>query len=120
MQVYEHMAIYNFITPNQFGFQCNRPSQQCTVNFMNTIRMNLDQRKCKDVVYMDLRKAFDTATHTWQYRQLLNSGLCKARLEWLTDYLFHQKQKVKTYEYVSDAQSITYEVPQGSINNMLC
>ena len=114
-QMYEHLEINNLITPHQFGFRRNRSTQQCIVNLTNTIRMIADQRKCSTALYMDLRKAFDTANHTCIIKKLPDFGIRNTELEWLTDYLFHRKQQVKIEGYVSDAQSITCGVPRGSI-----
>ena len=114
-QMYEHLEINNLITPHQSGFQRNRSTQQCIVNLTNTIRMNVGQGECTTALYMDLRKAFDTANHTCIIKALPDFGLLNTELEWLIDYLFHRKQQVKIEVYVSDAQSITGGVPQGSI-----
>ena len=77
--------------------------------------MNADQGKCTAALYMDLRKSFDTAKHTCIIEKLPDFGICNTEVEWLTDYLFHQKQQVKINGYLSDAKPVTCRVPQGSI-----
>ena len=91
-QMYEHLEINNLITPHQFGFRRNRSIQQCIVHLTNTIRMHSDQGKCTAALYMDLGKAFDTATHTCIIKQRQDFGIRDTELEWLTDYPFHRKQ----------------------------
>ena len=100
--MYEHLEINNLIAPHQFGVWCNRSTQQCTITLMNIIRMNVDEGKCMAALCMDLRKFVDF-------------GILNTELEWSTYYPFHWKLQVKIEGYVSDAQSITCRVPQGSI-----
>ena len=77
--------------------------------------MNADQWKCTAALYMDFRKAFDTANHTCIIEKLPDFSIRNTELEWLTDYLFHRKQQVKINGYLSDAKPVTCGVPQGSI-----
>ena len=113
--MYEHSEINTLITLHQFGFRRNGSTQQCLLNLTNTIRMNADQGMCTSALYMNSRKAFGTANYSCIIKKIPDFGKPNTELEWLTYYLFHRKQQAKIDGHVSDAQSITCGVPQGSI-----
>ena len=77
--------------------------------------MNADHGKCTAAFYKDLRKASDTANHTFIIKKHPDFGIRNTELEWLNDNLCHQKQQVTIDGFVPDAQSITCGVPQGSV-----
>ena len=50
--------------------------------------MNADQGKCTAALYIDIRRAFDTANHTCTIKKLPDFGIRNTELDWLTDNLF--------------------------------
>ena len=62
-QLYAYLEQNNLLSKRQFGFR-NRPSTQHAVTkFSDSIRQNMDKGLMTGVIYIDLRKAFDTVDH---------------------------------------------------------
>lgn len=64
---------------------------------------------------MDLSKAFDNIHHHILLQKLAIFGIWNNSLDWLKSYLSERQQQVKVNHIISDPQSITSRVPQGSI-----
>ena len=67
------------------------------------------------LVLLDFSKAFDTVNHRLLLEKLSILGFQEDALGWIRSYLSGRKQKVKTDNEVSDWQSLSNGVPQGSI-----
>lgn len=59
-------------------------------------------------------KSFNTINHTTLSRILPNFGINKKSLRWLISYLQDREQVVKIND-ISNAYSIKYSVPQGTV-----
>ena len=69
------------------------------------------------VIFLDLKKAFDTVSHIKLLRKLRVMGLDEATLLWIESYLTNRQQCVNVHGRTSAAGllPIRYGVPQGSI-----
>ena len=67
------------------------------------------------IIFLDLKKAFDTISHTKLLGKLGAMGLDEDTLRWLGSYLTKRQQCVKVEEAISGLIPILYGVPQGSI-----
>ena len=76
---------------------------------------NMDKRKCTGVMYIDLRKAFDTVSHSCLLSKLLYYGITGIELKWIVDYLFNRQQYVSYNWTLSEPQAINCGVLQGFI-----
>jgi len=54
----------------------------------------LDKGKTSDVVFMHFEKAFDSVPHVRLILKLWQYGICGQILEWLSDFLVDQYQRV--------------------------
>ena len=90
--------VYDRISPSQFGFLKGKSSQQQLLILLNHINSNLE-KYMSDVIYLDLRKAFDSVDH----------GIL------LRSYLSDRHQCVSVNNSVSDLLPVSSGVPQGSI-----
>ena len=66
-------------------------------------------------VFIDLRKAFDTVNHARLLSKLPIYGIKNKELCWFERYLFARKQIVSYDGALSEIQTISCGVPQGSI-----
>ena len=79
------------------------------------IGLNIDKGLCTGVMYIDLRKAFDTVCHSTLLQKLPHYGIQGKELNWISDYLFNRKQYVFYENVKSCGETATYGDPQGSI-----
>ena len=64
---------------------------------------------------LDLTAAFDTIDHNILMRRLHGYGLCGDVHAWLTSYLRNRTNVVRVKSSVSQLNTITTGVPQGSV-----
>ena len=58
-----YLELYEIIYPNQFGFRQGYSTSKSLKSITETIKKTLDHNKYGCGVFIDLRKAFDTANH---------------------------------------------------------
>ena len=75
----------------------------------------MNRKNVTRTLYIDLRKAFVTVNHSCLLSKLPYYGICGTELSWISDYLFNRTQYVPYNNYCSNLESVTLEVPQGSI-----
>ncbi len=75
----------------------------------------IDHGKLTGVIYLDLKKAFDTVDHDLLLQKLARYGIKNIEHKWFTDYLTGRTQVVEIEYELSNSQNIEYDVPQGSI-----
>lgn len=115
VQLGKHLSERNILSPFQCGFRKAHSTETATISLTDTIRRNIDQGLLTGAVFIDLSKAFDTVDHTLLLQKLRYYGIENLELEWFKDYLTNRKQVVGYQNVMSDFQSITSGVPQGSI-----
>ena len=81
----------------------------------NSWCVNIDNGLLNGVVFIDLKKAFDTIDHNILLIKLKHYGVDDNALTWFHSYLTNRKQKCFVNGNFSDSCPITYGVPQGSI-----
>ena len=84
---------------------------QCYV--VNVI--NVDDSLLNGVIFLDLKKAFDTMDHAILLGKLKLYGVSSQSLNWFQSYLSDRKQQTFIDGVQSDCRNITCGIPQGSI-----
>ena len=65
-----HTQLYEYITDNgilaheQSGFRKGHSTGTCLIDFLKNIYLNIDRNMYCGVLFLDLKKAFDTVDHT--------------------------------------------------------
>ena len=77
--------------------------------------MNIDKKMFNLVVFIDLKKAFDTVNHDILLKKLDFYGIKGQALDLLKSYLSNRHQKCQVESFVSSEHLIKCGVPQGSI-----
>ncbi len=67
------------------------------------------------MVFLDLKKAFDTVNHTILLRKLSSIGVSDESNRWFCSYLTGRTQQTKVGSGLSESKGISHGVPQGSI-----
>ena len=99
----------------QFGFRKYHSTGTCILHLLDVIYKNMDAGKYTGVVFLDLKKAFDTVDHSILLNKLISMNVHQDSLPWFRNYLSDRKQKVKVNGKKSDNRMVKCGVPQGSI-----
>ena len=76
---------------------------------------NIDNKHLNGVIFLDLKKAFDTMDHAILLRKLQLHGVDCLSLKWFRSYLSDRKQQTFIGGAQSDFCNVTCGIPQGSI-----
>ena len=93
---------------NQSAYRRLHSTESALLKIQNDIAASMDSGKAVALTLLDLSAAFDTFF-------LIPSGIDGTVLRWIKSYLSNRKQKVKLGNSFSDAFSLPYGVPQGSV-----
>ena len=117
--MYNH--IISFMNKNdvlydqQFGFRQKHSTQQTIIMLVDKITRYLDAGDIVISVFLDLKKAFDTADHHILLKKLYVYGIRGKVLKWFHSYLFNRSQYVIYDDMQSETHHVKCGVPQGSI-----
>ena len=75
----------------------------------------MDQGALTGVVFLDLKKAFDTVNHNKLIEKLVMYGVSETSVMWFYNYSNGRKHHAKVNGIVSDCRVTTCGVPQVSI-----
>ncbi|CAB3984748.1 Hypothetical predicted protein [Paramuricea clavata] len=109
----------SILTSTQFGFRANRSTEMALTNFTDDILKHMDNKQVTGVVYLDLKKAFDTVNHQVQMKKLKRIGVQGQTLCWFQSFLSNRSQQTIIANSLSESLKITVGVPQGSILGQL-
>ena len=77
---------------NQFGFLRGRSTVHNITKLTNRISQDLNDKKFVIGVFLDLKKAFDTVSHSILLEKLSKLGILDTALKWFTSYLADRYQ----------------------------
>ena len=86
---------------------------------VESIRTNMDERLFSCVVFIDLKKAFDTVDHKILLDKLNYYGLRGIDNQWFSSYLTNRTQTTEINSFISDKEVVSCGVPQGSVSGPL-
>ena len=115
LQLQSHLDSNHIITENQYGFRRNHSTEACVLNMLNTLYEHADKGELGGVIFIDLKKAFDTVSHKILLRKLLSIGISQTSLPWFDSYLGGRTQLTRVSGKSSSNKEISIGVPQGSI-----
>ena len=84
-------------------------------NFFLAESQNMDKGKINSVVFLDIRKAFDTVNHKILLDKLYHYGIGDEELSFFSSYLHRRTQCCSVNEHQSTFSEITCGVSRGSI-----
>ena len=111
----DHLMSNNLIDRNQYGFMAGKSCGTNLLDCMEDWAEALDKGYCIDVIYLDLRKAFDTVPHVRLCKKLEALGITGTCLNWIKDFLLNRKQAVNVNGSFSSSADVVSGVPQGSV-----
>ena len=106
---------YEILTDRQHGFRRGRSTLSAIVEFLHEIYSNVNNNHDAYIIFLDLKKAFDTVSHDLLLGKLKNIGLNSYTVKWFQSYLTGRTFRTRINNCISTPLPVTYGVPQGSI-----
>ena len=106
---------HNILSSSQFGFRKNHSTFMPLLKLHDKVTDALEKNNYCVGIFIDLSKAFDTIKHDILLKKLEYYGIRGLPLNLIQNYLANRRQYVSYRNTVSDAETIRYGVPQGSI-----
>ena len=114
-QFYSYLTEYDLIDTRQSGFRSLHSTLTALLDMSNQWCFNIDRGMVKGVIFLDLKKAFDTIDHEILLMKLACYGVDDQSLLWFRSYLNDRQQVCHVNGVYSNKDFITCGVPQGSI-----
>ena len=100
---------------NQSGFRSLHSTVTALLEATNDWAYNIDCSNVNAVVFLDLKKAFDTVDHETLVSKLNAYGIRHGANDWFKSYLSDRTQKSLVNGFLSEDRFISRGVPQGTI-----
>ena len=110
-----YLEINTILTNKQHGFRRRKSTLTAIVELLNNVYKNIDMRLDSYIIYLDLKKAFDTVSPKLLLQKLQYIGLDQNTVGWFESYLRDRKQQTRLNNLCSGFLPMTYGVPQGSV-----
>ena len=111
--------LYEFVKPKlyvkQFGFQPKNSTEHPILDLKENILSNCSKKLISCILFLDLKKAFDSVSHDILLKKLEYYGIRGSALELFRSYLSNRLQATKIDNSISIFELILWGVPQGSV-----
>ena len=115
-QLYAYLSNNSLLSKFQSGFQPKHSTLFALIQMCDDLLKNMDNGEINCVVFLDVRKAFDSIHHEILIDKMRNLfGIIGIQLKWFESYLNNRVQQCMINGKLSSQKTITCGVPQGSI-----
>ena len=114
-QIYNYSTKNNLLDSRQSRFRSLHSTVTALLDLTNQWCFNIDRGLVSGILFLDLKKAFDTVDHQLLLTKLEYIGIRGHALEWFKSYSESRFQIVFTNGVLSDKAILRCGVPQGSI-----
>ena len=114
-QLHKYLIDNKLLSQYQSGFRSLHSTVTALLEVTDSWAWNIDQGLVNSVVFLDLKKAFDTVDHDILLSKLKSYGIEAVALQWFASYLKNRSQVCSVNGFQSTDLSITCGVPQGTI-----
>ena len=114
-QLYNYLSSNNLLFESQHGFRENHSTETATIELVDFLKIQIDNKHIPLCLFLDLSKAFDTINFDIMLLKLRNLGINNIALNWFTSYLTNRKQFVSFNDKDSTYLNTKTGVPQGSV-----
>ena len=114
-QLYQYLNDNKLLSSCQSGFRSLHSTLTALLEATNSWSVNIDNGFLNGVVFIGLKKAFDTIDHEIILRKLSYFGADQATIKWFQSYLSDRTQRCNVNGSLSTTSTVTCGVPQGSI-----
>ena len=113
-QLYQYMNGSGLLSPNQSGFRALHSTITCLLKCTDDWFNGRDKGLLTGMIFIDLKKAFDTVDHEILCKKLAHYGVLGRELSWFKSYLANRRQYCRANGVDSNMENIEVGVPQGS------
>ena len=113
-QLYHYLESNHLLAINQFGFRRGRSTALALSQFTDEVLGSMDNGLINGIVFIDLKKAFDTLNHTIMLQKLKSLEIRSTHLAWFNSYHSSRIQSTVIGQ-TSTTRKINVGVSQGSI-----
>ena len=114
-QLYDYLQDNSLLNTYQSGFRSMHSTLTALLETTNNWSINIDNSLLNGVLFVDLKRAFNTINHEIILRKLANYGVDQSALRFFVSYSRNRSQKCIVNGALSSASKLTCGVPQGSI-----
>ncbi len=115
-QIYKFLNDNSLLSKYQSGFRPKNSTLTALIQMCDTLYENMDNGELNGVVFLDIRKAFDSINHTiLLHKMKVQFGITNVELDWFSSYLANREQVCIVNGITSTPRKIICGVPQGSI-----
>ena len=114
-QLYNFLSDEDIISTHQSGFRSLHSTVTALLEATDNWAFNIDRGNVNAVVFLDLKKAFDTVDHDILSSKMNLNGIQGIALDWFGSYLTNRTQQCLVNGSLSRICSLKNGVPQGTI-----
>ena len=114
-QIETYLENNKILSEHQSGFRKLYSCETAIQGIIDEWKLEISKGKMIGVIFMDLRRAFETVNRERLLEKLDQTGIRGKVLEWLKSYLSNRMQKVKFNNQYSKLMIVENGVPQGSV-----
>ena len=114
-QVYAYLSEHSIIWKSQPRFRSIHSTVTSLLEATDSLAFVIDRGNVNSVVFLDLKKAFDTVDHTILLSKLSTYGIQENAYNWFKSYLENRTQICSVSGSLSKTCSLQGGIPQGTI-----
>ena len=115
-QLQQHLTSNALDEPLQSAYRVGHSTETALLKVQNDILQALGSRKAVFLVMLDLSSAFDTIDHALLLGRMSSAlHINGSPLNWISSYLTDRSNRVYINGKLSDATTMRYGMPQGSV-----
>ena len=113
-QLYDYLDRNKLLFSKQSGFKSLHSVVTCLLKCTNDWYLDIDKGQYTVMIFVDLKKAFDTVNHEILLKKLEKYGVIGSENAWFASYLCNRRQFCRVNGVSSRLDDINCGVPQGS------
>ena len=114
-QLTQYLDDKGVISKCQYGFRKDHSTTYLMLDLFDRIYSSKSKNNRPGIIFLDIKKAFDTVNHNILLSKLKHYGIKNIALRWFESFLTGRKQQTRVGSRISDSTELSSGVPQGSI-----